>query len=93
MMIFQDNNNGSSASVRKSNPTGPIPSVNIQREILTMRQNLLLDLKRLRSALTDCTSADHFFLRTNYYILVLWKNPSLFFEDELLYFSFVEESY
>ena len=40
-----------------------------------MRRKLLLDLKRLPSALTDCTSPDHFF------------------EHELPYFGFVEESY
>ena len=69
------NDNGSSASGRESNPTGPVPSANIRRKILTMRRKLLLDLKRLHSALTDCTSPDHFF------------------EHELPYFGFVEESY
>ena len=54
---------------------GPVPSVNIRRKILTMRRKLLLDLKCLHSALTGCTSPDHFF------------------EHELPYYSFVEESY
>ena len=40
-----------------------------------MRRKLHLDLKRLHSALTDCTS------------------PDQFFEHELPYFGFVEESY
>ena len=73
--VSKGNDNGSSASGRESNPTGPVPSVNIQKKILTMRRKLLLDLKRLHSALTDCTSPDHFF------------------EHELPYFGFVEESY
>ena len=73
--LSKGNDNGSSASGRESNPTGPVPSVNIRRKILTMRRKLLLDLKRLRSALTDCTSPDHFF------------------DHELPYFGFVEESY
>ena len=53
--------NGSSASGRESNPTGPVLSVNIRRKILPMRRKLLLDLKRLRSALTDCTYPYHSF--------------------------------
>ena len=73
--LSKGNDNGSSASGRESNPTGPVPSVNIRRKILTMRRKLLLDLKRLHSALTDYTSPDHFF------------------EHELPYFGFVEESY
>ena len=40
-----------------------------------MRRKLLLDLKRLHSALTDCTFPNHFF------------------EHELPYFGFVEESF
>ena len=73
--LSKGNDNGSSASGRESNPTGLVPSANIRRKILTMRRKLLLDLKRLHSALTDCTSPDHFF------------------EHELPYFGFVEESY
>ena len=59
--LSKGNDNGSSASGRESNPTGPVLSVNIRRKILTMRRKLLLDLKRLHSALTDCISPDHFF--------------------------------
>ena len=59
--LSKGNDNDSSASGRESNPTGPIPLVNIRRKILTMRRKLLLDLKRLHSALTDCTSPNHFF--------------------------------
>ena len=59
--LSNGNDNGSSAFGIESNPTGPVPSVNIRRKILTMHRKLLLDLKRLHSALTDCTSSDHFF--------------------------------
>ena len=59
--LSKGNDNGSSVSGRESNPTGSVPSVDIRRKILTMRRKLLSDLKRLHSALTDCTSPDHFF--------------------------------
>ena len=70
-----NDNNGSSAFGRESNPTGPVPSVNIRRKILTMRRKLL---KRLRSTLTDCTSPDHCF-ENELRISVLWKNPMKIF--------------
>ena len=35
--------------------------VNIRRKIFTMRQKLLLDLKRLHNALIDYSSPDHYF--------------------------------
>ena len=47
--------------VWKSKPTVSVPSVNIRRKILTMLRKLLLDLKRLHSALTDCTAPDYCF--------------------------------
>ena len=76
--LSKGNDNGSSASGRESHPTGPIPSVNIQRKILTMRRKLLIDLKSLHSALTDCTSPN-LFLSTNYRISVSWKNAKKIF--------------